>query len=117
MDIDEWRASVFGALSPVAITLLPLHRFGINLLDLFPYGSFRDGLYANMERARVVLNFFRSAFIMQYKFRYTRYKYQYPDSAQYSDLKFLLLEFSVRIFHDWSLFLPGISYIGAGNIF
>ena len=47
MDIDEWRASVFGALSPVAITLLPLHRFGINLLDLFPYGSFRDGLYAN----------------------------------------------------------------------
>ena len=51
MDIDEWCASsVFGALSPVAITLLPLHRFGINLLDLFPYGSFRDGLYANTPR-------------------------------------------------------------------
>ena len=49
MDIDEWRASVFGALSPVAITLLLLHRFGINLLDLFPYGSFRDGLYANIR--------------------------------------------------------------------
>eukprot|EP01050_Picozoa_sp_SAG11_P070235 SAG11_NODE_51662_length_109_cov_41.400000_1_plen_25_part_10 len=25
MGIDGWRASVFGALSPVAITLLPLH--------------------------------------------------------------------------------------------
>ena len=52
MDIDEWRASVFGALSPVAITLPPLHRFGINLLDLFPYGSFRDGLYANTLQKR-----------------------------------------------------------------
>ena len=70
-----------------------------------------------MERTRVVLNFFRSAFIMQYKFRYTRYKYKYLDSTHYSDLNFLLLEFSVQIFHDWSLFFPGISYIGAANIF
>ena len=31
MDIDEWCASVFGALSPVAITLPPLHRFGIKV--------------------------------------------------------------------------------------
>ena len=61
--------------------------------------------------------FFRSAFIMQYKFIYTRYKYKYLDSTDYSDLNFLLLEFSVQIFHDWSLFFPGISYIGAANIF
>ena len=55
--------------------------------------------------------------IMQYKFIYTRYKYKYLDSTDYSDLNFLLLEFSVQIFHDWSLFFPGISYIGAANIF
>eukprot|EP01050_Picozoa_sp_SAG11_P000421 SAG11_NODE_12_length_27025_cov_37.402681_24_plen_86_part_00 len=72
---------------------------------------------ASMERTRVVLKVFRSAFIMQYKFRYTRYKYNYLGSTHYSDLNFLLLEFSVQIFHDWSLSPPEISYIGAANIF
>eukprot|EP01050_Picozoa_sp_SAG11_P011138 SAG11_NODE_1158_length_5655_cov_6.340173_2_plen_106_part_00 len=40
-------ALVFRGVVPVIFRAPTSPSFGINLLDLFPYGSFREGLYAN----------------------------------------------------------------------